>query len=45
MIYCNTKKRVVELADKMKEHDFGVSIMHGEMDQMRSVSETLKLNS
>lgn len=34
LIYCNTKKRVVELADKMKEHDFGVSIMHGEMDQM-----------
>ena len=34
LIYCNTKKRVVELAEKMKEHDFGVSIMHGEMDQM-----------
>ena len=34
LIYCNTKKRVVELADKMKEHDFVVSIMHGEMDQM-----------
>lgn len=32
LIYCNTKKRVVELAEKMKEHDFGVSIMHGEMD-------------
>lgn len=34
LIYCNTKKRVIELAEKMKEHDFGVSIMHGEMDQM-----------
>jgi translation initiation factor 4A len=34
LIYCNTKKRVTELAEKMKEHDFGVSIMHGEMDQM-----------
>jgi ATP-dependent RNA helicase len=34
IIYCNTKKRVDELGDKMKENDFGVSIMHGEMDQM-----------
>jgi superfamily II DNA/RNA helicase len=34
LIYCNTKKRVTELAKKMKEHDFGVSMMHGEMDQM-----------
>lgn len=32
MIYCNTKKRVNELAELMKEKDFTVSAMHGEMD-------------
>lgn len=35
LIYCNTKKRVVELAEAMKEKDFTVSAMHGEMDQMQ----------
>jgi len=35
LIYCNTKKRVEELEKLMTEHDFTVSIMHGEMDQLR----------
>ena len=35
LIYCNTKKRVMELADQMKEKDFTVSAMHGEMDQIQ----------
>jgi translation initiation factor 4A len=35
LIYCNTKKRVMELAELMKEKDFVVSAMHGEMDQMQ----------
>lgn len=35
LIYCNTKKRVMELAEQMKEKDFTVSAMHGEMDQMQ----------
>jgi len=35
LIYCNTKKRVNELADAMKEKEFTVSAMHGEMDQMQ----------
>jgi len=34
LIYCNTKKRVNELAEAMKEKEFTVSAMHGEMDQM-----------
>lgn len=34
LIYCNTKKRVMELAEMMKEKDFVVSTMHGEMDQL-----------
>lgn len=34
LIYCNTKKRVNELTEMMKEKDFTVSAMHGEMDQM-----------
>jgi len=34
LIYCNTKKRVQELEKTMNEHDFTVSAMHGEMDQM-----------
>ena len=33
IIYCNTKKRVEELEEKMKQQDFVVSIMHGEMEQ------------
>jgi translation initiation factor 4A len=35
LIYCNTKKRVNELAELMKEKDFTVSAMHGEMDQIQ----------
>jgi superfamily II DNA/RNA helicase len=35
LIYCNTKKRVEDLEKSMTEHDFTVSIMHGEMDQLR----------
>jgi len=34
LIYCNTKKRVTELAEMMKEKDFTVSAMHGEMNQI-----------
>ena len=32
LIYCNTKKRVLELTKAMNENDFTVSAMHGEMD-------------
>ena len=32
LIYCNTKKRVLELTKSMNENDFTVSAMHGEMD-------------
>lgn len=32
LIYCNTKKRVLELEKTMNDHDFTVSAMHGEMD-------------
>lgn len=35
LIYCNTKKRVEELEQAMTAHDFAVSIMHGEMDQLK----------
>lgn len=35
LIYCNTKKRVEELEKAMTENDFAVSIMHGEMDQVK----------
>jgi translation initiation factor 4A len=35
LIYCNTKKRVMELQEMMKEKDFMVSAMHGEMDQIQ----------
>jgi translation initiation factor 4A len=35
LIYCNTKKRVLELEKKMNENDFTVSAMHGEMDQIK----------
>ena len=34
LIYCNTKKRVLELEQKMKDKDFTVSAMHGEMKQI-----------
>jgi len=33
IIYCNTKKRVDELTAKMREKQFTVSAMHGDMDQ------------
>jgi translation initiation factor 4A len=33
IIYCNTKKRVDDLSAKMKEKNFTVSSMHGDMDQ------------
>ena len=32
LIYCNTKKSVIEIAQIMKERDFTVSVMHGEKD-------------
>ena len=35
LIYCNTKKRVEELEKIMTEKDFTVSVMHGEMDQLK----------
>lgn len=35
LIYCNTKKRVVELEKLMNENDFAVSAMHSEMDQIK----------
>ena len=35
IIFCNTKKRVEELERAMTENDFTVSIMHGEIDQLR----------
>lgn len=35
LIYCNTKKRVLELEKSMTEHEFTVSAMHGEMDQVK----------
>jgi len=35
LIYCNTKKRVEDLEKAMTEKDFTVSIMHGEMDQIK----------
>jgi translation initiation factor 4A len=35
LIYCNTKKRVNELAEMMKGKEFTVSAMHGEMEQMQ----------
>jgi translation initiation factor 4A len=33
LIYCNTKKKVIEVAEMMKEKDFSVSMMHSEMNQ------------
>ena len=35
LIYCNTKKRVLDLEKQMNENDFAVSAMHGEMDQIK----------
>jgi len=35
LIYCNTKKKVEELEAKMTEHEFTVSTIHGEMDQVK----------
>ncbi|CAI2366374.1 unnamed protein product [Moneuplotes crassus] len=34
IIYCNTTKKVDELTKDLKEKDFTVSAMHGEMDQV-----------
>jgi translation initiation factor 4A len=33
IIYCNTRRKVDWLTDKMVQKDFAVSAMHGEMDQ------------
>jgi len=33
IIYCNTRRRVDWLTDKMKSRDFTVSAMHGDMEQ------------
>lgn len=33
IIYCNTKRKVDWLTDKMKQREFTVSSLHGEMDQ------------
>eukprot|EP00744_Colponema_vietnamica_P000423 GILI01000759.1.p2 GENE.GILI01000759.1~~GILI01000759.1.p2 ORF type:complete len:402 (+),score=130.96 GILI01000759.1:49-1254(+) len=33
IIYCNTRRKVDMLSDKMKSKDFTVSAMHGDMDQ------------
>jgi len=35
LIYCNTKKRVLELEQTMNSNDFAVSAMHGEMEQIK----------
>ena len=35
LIFCNTKKRVLELEKTMNEHDYTVSAIHEEMDQMK----------
>lgn len=35
LIYCNTKKKVEELEATMTSNEFTVSIMHGEMDQIK----------
>lgn len=34
LIFCNTKKRVIEVANMMNEHDYRVSTIYAEMDQM-----------
>merc|ERR1719498_1062259 len=33
IIYCNTRRKVDWLSEKMRDKDFTVSAMHGEMDQ------------
>ncbi|ETO14154.1 hypothetical protein RFI_23213, partial [Reticulomyxa filosa] len=33
IIYCNTRRKVSWLTDQMKQRDFTVSAMHGDMDQ------------
>jgi len=33
IMYCNKKQRVDELTEKLKEKNFTVSSMHGDMDQ------------
>jgi ATP-dependent RNA helicase len=33
VIFCNTRKKVEWLADKMKQNNFTVSMMHGDMKQ------------
>ena len=33
LIYCNTKKRVIELAEEMAEKQFTVGQMHADMEQ------------
>ena len=38
VIFCNTKKKVDWLANKMRENNFTVSAMHGEMPQKDRVS-------
>ena len=35
LIYCNTKKRVLDLEKQMNDNDFAVSAMHDEMDQIK----------
>ena len=35
IIFCNSKKRVIELTEIMKEKEFIVSAMHGDMDQIQ----------
>lgn len=35
MMYCNSKKRVEELTEKLKQAGFVVSFMHGDMDQIQ----------
>lgn len=34
LIYCNTKKKVTELTQSLKEKDFVISSIHGEMGQL-----------
>ncbi len=39
VIFCNTRRKVDWLTEKMHQRDFTVSAMHGDMDQ--KVSDTL----
>ena len=47
VIFCNTKQKVTWLADKLKEHHFTVSAMHGDMEQTQrdSVMEQFRSGS